>query len=187
MKHALIFHGTGGYPGENWFPWLKTELENREYQVAVPQFPTPEDQSLATWLKVLRDYKDYLSEDTIVIGHSLGGLFLLRVLEQLDTPIRSAFFIGTSVGEKPIKFYASDFAFSGFDFDWAKIRHGARHFEVWHSDNDPYVSLANGKKLSSELGVELNFIPNAGHFNAAAGYTTFLPLLDKIVELDTSS
>lgn len=187
MKHALIIHGTGGFPEENWFPWLKTELEKREYEVAIPQFPTPEGQSLESWLGVLANYSGYFDKDSIAIGHSLGGLFLLRALERAKAPIRGAFFVGAPVGERPIKFYDSDYKFSGFDFDWAKIRQGAQHFEVWHSDTDPYVSLANGRKLASELGVPLNFVPNAGHFNAAAGYNTFPALLDKIVSLDKAA
>ncbi|PIN68395.1 hydrolase, partial [Candidatus Woesearchaeota archaeon CG11_big_fil_rev_8_21_14_0_20_57_5] len=36
MKTVFIFHGTEGYPEENWFSWLKQELERIGYQVVVP-------------------------------------------------------------------------------------------------------------------------------------------------------
>ena len=72
MKTAFIFHGTAGYPEENWFPWLREKLQSRGYTIFVPQFPTPEGQSLETWLRVLDDYKQHITEDTIMIGHSLG-------------------------------------------------------------------------------------------------------------------
>lgn len=185
MKNVFIFHGTGGYPGENWFPSLKGELEKRGYQVTVPQFPTPEGQSLAAWNQVLSPDAQKITEDTVLIGHSLGGLFLLRLLESLDHSVRASFFIAASAGVKPIKFYQGDYDFSpGFDFDWDKIRSNSGHAEVFHSDTDPFISLGNGQKIADELGVELSFIPNAGHFNQGAGYTQFPGLLERIIALD---
>ena len=44
-------------------------------------------------------------------------------------------------------------------------------------------SLENGKELSKNLGVELSFIPNAGHFNKRAGYLKFEKLRDKVLEI----
>ena len=41
MANIFIIHGTEGYPEENWFPWLKKELEQKGHIVFVPQFPTP--------------------------------------------------------------------------------------------------------------------------------------------------
>lgn len=184
MKKALIIHGTEGHPGENWFPWLKKELEQLGYTVYVPQFPSPPviPAKISEWFEVLNNYE--IDQDTIIIGHSLGGLFALRILEQINHSVRAALFVGASIGIKPIKYYDRDLAFSGFDFDWQKIKSNAKDFVVFHSDNDPYVDLANGKILSQKLGVELNFIPNAGHFNAAAGYTEFTDLLYEIIKLD---
>ena len=55
-----------------------------------------------------------------------------------------------------------------------------KKFYVFHSDNDPYVSLENGKTLSKKLNTELIFIRNAGHFNTNSGYKEFRGLLEKI-------
>lgn len=150
------------------------------HKVFVPKFPTPEGQSLQSWLKILNDYGQYIDNNTILIGHSLGGLFLLRVLERLKKPVYASFFISASIGVKPILYYKGDYKFSGFDFDWKKIKSNSKHFTVYHSDNDPYVSLGNGEKLSEELGVTLTFIPQAGHINAKSGYTSFEKLLEDI-------
>jgi hypothetical protein len=60
MQHnTLIFHGTEGYPEENWFPWLKKELERRGCRVFVPQFPSPPvvPAKISEWFAVLKDYE----------------------------------------------------------------------------------------------------------------------------------
>ncbi|MBI5391273.1 alpha/beta hydrolase [Candidatus Woesearchaeota archaeon] len=110
----------------------------------------------------------------------MGGVFTLKFLEQLQQPIKAAFFIGTPVGVRPILNYDRDSSFSGFSFDWKKIVKSAKHFDVFQSDDDPYVSLGNGEELAKQLGVELTFVPHAGHFNAKAGYTTFPLLLERV-------
>ena len=180
MRTVFIFHGTGGSPEENWFPWLKEELEKKRLRVIVPKFPTPEGQSLANWLKVLDQYKKEINKDTIFVGHSLGGMFLLKVLEQLKHQAYSAFFVSVPVGVRPIKYYDSDYAFTHFIFDWPNIINKAKYFTVYHSDNDPYVCLENGKELAKQLRVNLTFIPQAGHLNAESGWTKFDKLLQDI-------
>ena len=181
MTNVFIFHGTGGYPEENWFPWLKNQLENLGCNVIIPQFPTPKNQLLGNWLKILETYKKFYNENTILIGHSLGGTFLLKVLEKSDIKIKASFLIAAPIGVLPIKNYEADKLFiEKFGFNWNKIRSNCKKFFVFHSDNDPYVSLGNGKELSKQLDTNLIFIPNAGHFNTSAGYTQFDGLLEKI-------
>jgi predicted alpha/beta hydrolase family esterase len=92
MRTAIIIHGTYGNPDENWFPWLKTELEKIGYQVYAPIFPTPENQNLEAWLKVIGDLHNNIGAKTIFIGHSVGASFILSILESLDLPVRAAFF-----------------------------------------------------------------------------------------------
>jgi len=183
MKNAFIFHGTEGYPEENWFPWMKAELERVGYQVFVPQFPSPPvvPAKISEWLEVLKNYEQYINEETILIGHSLGGIFALRVLEKLTQPVKAVVFVGTPIGVQPIKNYDRDKAFSGsFDFNWEKVAETAKNFLVFHSDTDPYVDLKNGEELAKHLNTELTFVPNAGHFNARAGYLKFDLLLEKL-------
>ncbi|MCR4328230.1 MAG: alpha/beta fold hydrolase [Patescibacteria group bacterium] len=180
MRTIFIFHGTEGHPQENWFPWLKEKLEaTGKCKVFVPQFPSPPavPAKIAEWFEVLKGYEQYINEDTILIGHSLGGIFALRILEQQKHPVRAAVFVGTFIN--PVGIYRDD-TFGGFSFDWAEIKANAKDCIVYQSDNDPYVSLANGEELAKNLGVELSFIPNAGHFNAKAGYTKFEALLEKL-------
>jgi uncharacterized protein len=181
-SNIFIFHGTEGYPEENWFPWLREKLEEKGYKVIVPQFPSPKGEpcKINLWFDVLKNYEQYINEDTILIGHSLGGVFTLRILEKLKNPVKAVFLTAAPVGIKPILNYDRDMSFSGLDFDWSVIKNKAKHFEVFQSDNDPYVSLGNGEKLAEELGVKLNFIPNAGHFNKLAGYLKFDELWEKL-------
>lgn len=181
-SNIFIFHGTEGHPQENWFPWMKEKLESKGYKVIVPQFPSPPiiPANISEWFGVLNKYQDFINEDTIIIGHSLGGVFTLRVLESLKHPIKAVFFVGTPIGVKPIKNYDRDSSFTGFGFDWENIQNKAKHFDVFQSDNDSYVSLGNGEQLAKNLGVELTFIPNAGHFNKRAGYLSFPGLLAKV-------
>lgn len=180
MNTAFIFHGTAGYPEENWFPWLKERLEERGYQVFVPQFPTPEGQSVEAWREILSQYQEYIDEHTIFVGHSLGGVFLLHLLPTLAHTVRGAYFVGTPIGIEPMKNYESDSSFGGFDFKWDDIRTKSDRLVVFQSDDDPYVPIENGQELARHLGVEMTFIPNAGHFNKTAGYTEFQALLDAL-------
>lgn len=185
-NNVFIFHGTEGYPEENWFPWLKQELEQKDYNVFVPQFPSPPivPAKIDEWFEVLKNYEQNINESTIFIGHSLGGIFTLRILEKLKHSIKAAFFVGTPIGVRPILNYDRDSSFGGFTFDWKSIKKNAAHFEVFQSNNDPYVSLGNGQELAKNLGVELNFVPNAGHFNAKAGYLKFEKLRDAIFQIE---
>lgn len=183
MKDVFIFHGTAGSPEGNWFPWLKGELEKIGCDVTVPRFPTPQGQSLDSWLEILGKYEKQITDRTVLIGHSLGGLFLLRVLERLTHPVAAAYFVAAPIGVKPILYYEGDEKFSGFKFDWEEIRKKANRFFVYHSDNDPYVSLGNGKELARHLGVPLTFIPSAGHLNAESGYMKFDKLLTDVKKI----
>jgi predicted alpha/beta hydrolase family esterase len=183
MTNVFIIHGTHGCPEENWFPWLQVKLEKLGCHVSVPRFPTPEGQTLEAWFTVFEKYLEFYNVETILIGHSLGGAFALRVLEKYPTKIKSAYIVASPCGIVPSDFPGADLTdlpFVGHPFNWKVIQERASSFHVFHSDNDPYIDIKNSEETASKLGTEVILVPQAGHFNAKAGYTEFEALLDLV-------
>lgn len=184
MTKAFIIHGSYGNPEENWFPWLKEKLELKGYQVFVPKFPTPEDQSLKKWMEMFdKKYKREINQDTIFIGHSLGPAFILSILETLSKPIKACFFVSGFIELLNNKeFDDINKTFTTKKFDWDKIIRNCKNFHIYHSDNDPYVSKEKSVKLAKKLNTSPIIIKGAGHFNEKSGYKTFDILLENITQ-----
>src|SRR4030042_2414130 len=179
----FIIHGSYGNPQENWFPWLKQELEKLGHTGFVPGFPTPKNQSLENWERVFEEYIEKVDGNTIFVGHSLGPAFILSVLENLENPkpVKACFFVAGFIGLlNNSEFDGLNRAFSVREFNWSKIKENCQRFYLYHSDNDPYVPLEKAKELSKKLNCELKIIKGAGHFNKTAGYTEFELLLEDI-------
>jgi uncharacterized protein len=184
MTNIFIIHGAYGHPNENWFPWLKSELEKLNCTVFIPKFPTPENQTLENWLKVFDKYKKYFNENTIVVGHSIGVAFLLNILEKKNIKIKAAFFISGFIGQlENQEFNKINNSFANKKFDFKKIKNNCEQFFIFHSDNDPYVPLKKAEELSKYFDVKITLVKNAGHFNERAGYKQFPLLLEKIKEI----
>ena len=181
MKTALIIHGAFGSPNENWIPWLKTELESQGYEVFTPVFPTPERQSLENWNAVLQDYLPKLNQASLLVGHSIGTVFALSVLEQLDEPVKSTVLVSGFLSDLGNKSFDSiNTSFYSKDFNWEQIKLNGGNISVIHGNNDPYVPIEQAESLSSKLGVILEIIENGGHLNEGAGFKEFPQLLKLI-------
>ena len=181
---AVIIHGAYGMPLENWFPWLADELAGAGFEVCVPWFPTPEGQHLDTWLSVVKEDVGQLDGDTVLIGHSLGVAFILRLVERAQTAVRGCFMVAGFLGPLGIEEFDNlNASFFEQSFDWARIRERAGVVTLYHAENDPYVPPAMGRDLAQKLGVDLNLIEGAGHFNLQSGYDSFDRLRDDIFSL----
>ncbi len=182
MSTVFIFHGIGGGPSENWLPWLKQKLEAGGHRAIVPTFPHTDQPLLSEWWEYFGNFRADVDQDTILVGHSLGGAFALRLLEKLKAPINSCFLIAPVSGPLANTFDPLMKTFSHPPFDWPTIRDHCRKFFIFHSDNDPYIPLSDSERLAENLKAELTVIPSGGHLNQTAGFTTFPLLLEKIHE-----
>lgn len=90
MKTAIILHGMpskesylargGKVAHYHWRPWLKEQLEARGIEVATPEMPIPYEPDYQTWSAVFEQFP--INEETILVGHSCGGGFLVRWLSE---------------------------------------------------------------------------------------------------------
>ncbi len=191
MKNVFIFHGSYGSPQENWFPWLKKELEKLGHRVFVPQLPIPPPKKqntyygghkLLDWLKTVEKYQKYFNEETIIVAHSRGCVFTFRFLEKIKKPVASVFlvapwmnFIWYPKGYKGVD------SFHKKPFLWNKIKKTSKYFEVFQSTNDD-TPIKEGKEIAKKLGAKLNIVKNAGHFNVyySPKFKKFPFLLERI-------
>ena len=176
----FIIHGVYANPDSNWFPWLKKELENRSYEVIIPKFPTPFDQSLESWLRTIAKYENKINEETVLIGHSLGAAFILSYLEQINKKIKAAFLVAGFHKMLGIEYDEINKTFIDKNFDWNKIKNSCEKFFIVTSDNDPYIPIEINKDLAGILGAKLTIIHNGGHLNAKSGFTSF-PELSRLI------
>jgi uncharacterized protein len=170
--NVIIIHGSCGDTKENWFPWLKKELEVLGCRVFVPKFPTPNGQSLTSWLAAFQPYEQYLDEETILVGHSVGPAFILSVLERTPKKITAAFLVAgftNKIGNPYFDVLNESFMHK---FDWDMIREHCCRFYIINADDDPYVPLEKGRELSEHLRSPL-LVVHGGHLNDESGFREF--------------
>ncbi len=182
MASVFIFHGVYGDSHENWFPWLKTELEKKGHKVFVPDFPHADRPQLKEWLEHLAQYERNIDEQTVFVGHSLGVAFALRYLEHSQKKIASSFFVAPVWEIMDNEFDSLMLTFTAAPYDWKAAKEHCANFTILQSTNDPYIMPDKTSALAKHLDVSVTVIQNAGHFNAPAGYTKFPQLRDMILE-----
>lgn len=185
--NVIIIHGAYGYPDENWFGWLKQELSFLNINCQVPALPTPEGQNLNSWIEVFRkETEGLITSKTILIGHSLGAAFALKWLEKYPNPLYSLILVGTFLGSVGYdQFDSINKSFFANEPAWDLIKTCCHKIYCYHGNNDPYVSRSQFDFISNNLSAKRIIVSNAGHFNAASGYTQFpqlLFLLTQIIE-----
>lgn len=66
------------------------EFLGDDWQVIRPQMPSPRNAKYAEWELWFEKYVPYLRESVVLVGHSLGAVFLVRFLAANTLPVRAA-------------------------------------------------------------------------------------------------
>lgn len=172
-------HGWHGSPRGNWFPWLKTELEKMGHEVLVPAMPSADRPQQSAWVAHLQKVIGTPDSNLYLVGHSLGAMVILRYLESLRAGENVGGAVLVAGFSEPIGIAALRSFFTA-PLDYRKVKPAAKCFIAIHSDNDPYVPLAQGELLRGKIGAQLVVMKQAGHLNAEAGFHQLPIMLEKL-------
>lgn len=164
MKNAVILHGTGGTDQSFWFPWLKKELEQKEYNVSIPLLPDTDHPDLEKWLPVA--LQQTYTEETVLIGHSAGGPLQLSVLENINVKIKQAILVAGYARPKGEKKDAEKILQP--TYNWQKIANSVGDLIFINSNNDPWgCNDIEGRYMLDNVGKGKLIIPlNEGHMGS---------------------
>lgn len=182
-KKVFIIHGWEGKPDSNWFPWMKTELEKENVEVHVLNMPNADFPKMGEWVEHIQKTIGKTDENVFLVGHSLGGIAILRYLEYLPENEKAGGILlvagfSESIGIPEIE------NFFEMPVDYAKVKKSVAKIVIINSDNDPYVPLEQGKIMEEKLGGKFVVMHNAFHINEGEGFfalPTGLEELNKIL------
>jgi len=172
----VILHGYTGRNDKNFIPWLKHELEQRGAKVQAPQLPNTDNPTEVEQVQYVLDNVVF-DENTVLIGHSLGGLVAMRVLEKLPHKIHHLMMVApailpqfyqgnddidTETGER--KRFIDHFS---YDFDFDKISSQAVHKTILQDNNDSESRKPSMRYIAENIGATLyKTVANQRHFVA---------------------
>jgi len=198
---VVIFHGTVSNSQSNWTPWLKTELEMLGHEVITPDFPTitwdeveaeggnfhPRIQNVTAWLATFESLKESIinsHEKLCFIGHSLGSVFILHLLEKYTISVDLGIFVCpflTKLEHCVWQINALNETFYKETFNFSKIQNQLKQSYTIYTNNDPYVGIRDSLIFADSIQSTKILIPNGGHLNTATGYTTF-PFIRELIK-----
>lgn len=137
-----------------WVDSLREDLRE-EYEVFMPTMPNKQNAKYEEWKIWFERHFEFLHDEVILLGWSLGGMFLAKYLSEVNPPIKikAVYILGAPSGE-----YRGD---NGVDcgdflFDMSKLSNLTKITEkvnIWHSKDDfvvPYKEFNSYKKYIKE-------------------------------------
>lgn len=190
MKKAIIVHGWGGHPQEGWFPWCRTELEKRGYDVSVPEMPNTKIPAIDTWLSTFSDLMRDAPKDILLIGHSIGCQTIIRYLAQSGHNVGTVLLVAPWTTLLPATYEeegAKEIATPWIETPivWEKARDAAQRFICVFSDDDPYVAIDEKDIFEDELNALVIIEHKKGHLGGEHDIQE-LPILLSAVDEEPS-
>lgn len=169
MKNAILIHGTcdkdeyfdGSQPSlsnDHWFPWIQKQLLINNIFCQTPEMPDAHTPVYEKWKKEFERFT--VDENSILVGHSCGGGFLIRWLTENKIKINKLILVAPWLDPERLK--TTDF----FNFEIDKNlldRVNATHLFVSKDDDK---DIHDSVSLISEnlQRIETHEFKNMGHF-----------------------
>lgn len=145
----------------DWKPWLRSELEE-EYLVIQMAMPSPSNAQYDEWKIWFEKVIPFLEDGVALIGHSLGGTFLVKYLSENMFPKKiesvhlvAACFESDSFGNTLASFVLPE-----------KLSIPSDAVFFYHSKDDPIVPFEDLARFGEKIvNAHLCIFENYKHFN----------------------
>ena len=189
MKKAIIIHGyynesefrdlsRPASSNDHWLPWIQRQLLLKGIETQTPEMPGFYEPNYEKWKKMLENFSP--DENTILIGHSCGGGFLVRWLSENNIKVGKVVLVAPWLDpEKESK--NIDPEFFNFKID-PNISSKTAKLTIMYSIDDVSSVVKSVEILKSTLqNVEFKEFANKGHFTLSSMKTNEFPELLGIV------
>jgi len=167
MSHLKSFDiDLDRYKKKKWRRSLQGKL-GRNYEVLLLKMPNSKNAKYDEWEILFKRIGPLLRNNVILIGHSLGGVFLARYLSENKFPkkILATMLVAPPYKEEYLDEYLGSFAVSN---DLSKFKKQGGHIYIYQSKDDSIVPYANFEKYMEVLpGTVCRVFKKRGHFNQA--------------------
>ena len=182
MQRVVMVHGWEGSPNGHWFPWLKGELEKLGFKVEAPQMPNPKEPQMSKWVPYLAKAVGEPGNETVLLGHSLGCITILKYLEGLapEKGIKGAVMVAgftDPLGYKELE------SFFQKPINWEKVKQHCQSFTAINSDNDPYVPMKHADILREKLMARIITEHGKGHMSVDENMRELPSALEAVINL----
>ncbi|MBP9694896.1 MAG: leucine--tRNA ligase [Candidatus Magasanikbacteria bacterium] len=165
----IILHGFGSTSKRGFKPWLQKELEKQGHTVWNPDLPHTDKPKVNEQAQFVLDNAPFpIDQNTIIVGHSLGGPVTYKVLEKTKKKIHKAILVDPAYkpayNDKPRP--AVD-ASSNWRFDWKKIKSKANKFVILADQSYSVIKKEHLVDLSEKVNGDLLVVtPTYRHFSS---------------------
>ncbi|KKT41180.1 MAG: hypothetical protein UW30_C0011G0011 [Candidatus Giovannonibacteria bacterium GW2011_GWA2_44_13b] len=134
------------------------------YEVIMPDMPSKFNAKYAEWKIWFEKFIPCLDEEIILIGHSLGGIFLAKYLSENNFPKK---IIATFLVAAPFNAADSDFSLADFILPQSLtlFEKQSERIILYHSKDDPVVPFSSFENYQKTLkSAEAKIFEDHGHF-----------------------
>ena len=148
---------------EGWKETLDEKL-GEGFEMISPEMPNSANAKYSEWKIIFDKLIPFLEDTVVLVGHSLGGIFLAKYLSENKFPkkILAAYLIAAPYDDKDSEDSLGDFVLPATLEKFEK--QGGRIF-IYHSEDDPIVPFVDVGKYAKALPkAEKNVFKTNGHF-----------------------
>jgi leucyl-tRNA synthetase len=98
-KKYVILHGYKSRGDRPRHQWYAEKLRELGHEVLIPQLPNPDEPIEEEQVAAALEATEY-DENTVLVGHSLGGVVAMKVLQKLDKKIAGLVLIAPAIDPK---------------------------------------------------------------------------------------